>query len=125
MVKTSQLQPVFATKCGTPCHYPASGGNPPGAGDGYGNYTSAALTQTIVGQKSQYAVPFDGGTLKVVDSTHLANSTLWLKVSAVSVVGRRGPNMELTGAAMPQTGDKLTAEELQQVKDWICTGANP
>jgi hypothetical protein len=117
-VTTATVQAsILTSKCGT-CHMTG------GAGDGYGDFTTASNTQLVVGKKSIYA----GGLaqLKIVDPTVLANSSLWLKVSATGTVGRKGPHMEATGSAEPQGGAaKLSPAELTQLQNWICTGATP
>jgi hypothetical protein len=124
-VTLAQLHSGFILqRCGTPCHYPSPGGGmPEGTGFAYGDYTTPALTRTaMVGKNSLYAGA--GATLKVVDPNNLANSSLWLKVSAKTTIGWKGPKGENTGASMPNDGTKLSTTELKQIKDWICTGAN-
>ena len=99
------------------------------AGFAYGNYTTATTSGEMVGKKSQYN-KVGASTLKIVDNDttkstadRLANSSLWLKVSAKTAIGFKGPNMESTGGRMPNDGTVLTAAELQKIKDWICTDA--
>lgn len=106
------VQAVFTAKCAT-CHVP---------GYSLGDYSDAARTATSVAKKSLYAG--STGTLKIVDPGSLANSSLWLKVLGGAQVGRSGPNGENVSQRMPNDDTRLTADEKQLLKDWICTGAN-
>lgn len=118
VVRTSQIQTVLLNHC-VSCHYP-----PNGEGIAYADFTSALATQRLVGATSTYAGAT--GLLKVVDPRALANSSLWLKVSpATGALGRKGPHGEITGARMPNDGSALSQVELDQFKDWICSGAQP
>ena len=108
----TNVQPVFAAKCSKACHL---------VNDPYGDYTTAAKTATIVGKKSLYAGM--GATLKIVDSTSLANSALWLKVLGGATTGRVGPKGENVSGKMPNDTTTLTADEQKILKDWICGGA--
>lgn len=105
------VQAVFTAKCAT-CHVP---------GYSLGDYSDAARTTASVAKKSIYAG--NTGTLKVVDPGVLANSSLWLKLLGGAQVGRAGPNGENVSQRMPNDDTRLTAEEKQLLKDWICTGA--
>lgn len=82
----------------------------------YGLYDTESNAYLQVGKKSLYA---GTTTLKVVDPNHLENSSMWLKV-----LGRAkapgGPNV---GSRMPNGGSALSAAKLQELKDWICSGA--
>ena len=75
----------------------------------------------MVNKKSLYAGT--AATLKVVDSTSLANSSLWLKVLGGAAKGRTGPKSENVSGVMPNDNTTLTAAQKQILKDWICTGA--
>jgi hypothetical protein len=126
-VKLADLQTsMFGVNC-ISCHYPAGymGATVAGTGGAYGDYTDAMHTAGIIGKKSVYAG--SQATLKIVDTgangAALANSTLWLKLSTPNPTGWPGPHGENTNAKMPNDGSMLSAAVLQQVKDWICTGA--
>lgn len=108
----ANVQPVIDAKCKS-CHDATNAT--------YGDYTNAAKTAEIVGKKSLYAgMP---GTLKVVEASNLANSSLWLKLLGGQAKGRSGPKAENVLGAMPNDGTVLTAAELKAFKDWICSGA--
>jgi hypothetical protein len=122
-VTLTELYPVlFGGECLT-CHYPAGymGMTVEGTGGAYGDYSTLMKAAGMIGQKSVYAGA--AGTLKIVDPNHLENSTLWLKLASPGPVGYPGPHGENTNAHMPNDGTTLMPGVLQQVKDWICTGA--
>lgn len=73
--------------------------------------------KAAVGKASSY------GTVKVVEADHPENSSLYLKVLGGSPK-YKGPEGQLVGGQMPQGGNALSAEEKNQVRDWICSGAN-
>lgn len=113
-VTTTQLQAdIFETRCKT-CHNTDTPSQP-------GNMSTVALTQGLVGKASAYAVT-EGSTLKWVDPNNPQNSTMYLKVLGGGSK-YKGPKGEVTGTRMPQGSDPLTADQLKQVKNWICTGA--
>ena len=109
----TNVQPLLADSCATSsCH---------AANFSYGDYSTEARSAQMVNKKSLYAGA--GATLKVVDSTSLANSSLWLKVLGGAAKGRTGPKSENVSGAMPDGNTTLTAAQKQVLKDWICTGA--
>jgi hypothetical protein len=113
----TQAYPVFVAKCIDTCHKPG--------GTGTGDYSTQAEVAKLVGKKSGYAT--GTSTLKVVDPSNSANSTVWLKVlgGSTRTGGARGPKGESVGAKMPQAGaTPLTDEEKKTLKDWICSGAS-
>ena len=115
-VTTATIQTdVFQANCVTACHDSRGGASP--------NLSDATLTQAAVGKTSGYAG--SRGTLKMVDTTNLANSALWLKILGGTPGGRRGPNGESVGGRMPPTGAGLSEADKNKVKAWICSGANP
>lgn len=73
--------------------------------------------RAAAGKVSKYAQ-----TLKVVDPGHSENSTLYLKVLGGSPQ-YAGPQGESVGGQMPQGGSGLTAAQQEQVRAWICGGA--
>lgn len=86
-----------------------------------GDYSTAAKAQEVVGKVSPYATT-QGSTLKVVDPNNLQNSSLYLKVLGGGAA-HKGPKGEGVGGAMPQGSNPLSATELGEIKNWICTGA--
>ncbi len=116
LVTMAQLHTeVIAPRC-TSCH--PNNGAP-------GNYGTPATTHAaLVGRTSAHAGA--AGTMKIVDGTNLANSTLWLKVLGGDSANRRGPHGETTSQPMPPLGlPRLDRDKVQRIKDWICSGANP
>jgi hypothetical protein len=131
-VTMAQLQAeVFDVKCKS-CHFPDPDGAGPmlgGTGIQYGDYTTAANTFGMVNRASLYN-KMGASSLKQVDADtskttaqRLANSTLWLKVSTKVPLAFKGPNMESTGARMPNDGSAFSDADIQKIKDWICRGA--
>jgi hypothetical protein len=89
----ANVQPVIDAKC-KGCHDATNAT--------YGDYSNAAKTGENVGKKSLYAgMP---GTLKVVEASNLANSSLWLKLLGGQARGRSGPKAENVLGAMPNAG---------------------
>lgn len=109
---------VISPKCVSTCHRPG------GTAASYGDYSSAAQVQSgSVGVKSLYAG--SKATLKKVDPNNLQNSTFWLKVIGGSPANKKGPECEAPGNAMPDGLPALSDAEKTQLKNWICTGAQP
>ncbi len=109
----TNVQPLLAASCASSsCH---------AANFSYGDYSTEARSALMVNKKSLYAGT--AATLKVVDSTSLANSSLWLKVLGGAAKGRTGPKSENVSGVMPNDNTTLTAAQKQILKDWICTGA--
>lgn len=116
-VKTGEVWTgVISPDCVSTCHKPG------GTAVSYGDYSSAAAFQTTnVGQKSVYAG--SKGTLKKVDPDALQNSSVWLKVIGGAPAGRKGPQCEGVGNAMPDGAATLSDAKKKLLKDWICSGA--
>jgi hypothetical protein len=118
-VKTGALWTnVINPKCVSTCHKPG------GTAISYGDYSDAGVFQTAnVGVKSLYAGSKQ--TLKKVDPNNLQNSAVWLKVIGGSSVtpNKKGPQCEVVGNQMPDGLPALSTTELDQIKNWICTGA--
>jgi hypothetical protein len=119
---------IFDPKCKS-CHYKGMGGMADGSGYAYGDYETTAQTFEMVNKTSLYN-KMGMTSLKIVDgdtskttAQRLANSTLWLKVSTKMTLGYKGPNMESTGARMPNDGSAFADSDIQKIKDWICRGA--
>ena len=108
----ADIQPILDAKC-VACH-DASNAT-------YGDYSTAAKTAEIVGKRSLYAG--SARQLKVVDPGDLANSSFWLKLLGGSQKGRTGPRGENVLGEMPNDGTKMTTDELEKLKAWICSGA--
>lgn len=81
----------------------------------------AALTMNV-GKASAYATA--SSPIKVVEANRPENSTLYLKCAGGSNEGIKGPNGASVGPKMPVGAEPLSAAELKQVKDWICSGAD-
>jgi hypothetical protein len=118
-VKTGDLWTnVINPKCVSTCHTAT------GSASSYGNYSTAAQFQTVnVGVRSLYAGAKQ--TLKKVDPNNLQNSSVWLKVigGSTAIPNKKGPQCEVVGNQMPDGLPALSQSELDQIKNWICTGA--
>lgn len=111
---------VINPKCVSTCHKPG------GSAISYGDYSDAGVFQSAnVGVKSLYAGSKQ--TLKKVDPNNLQNSSVWLKVIGGSSVtpNKKGPQCEVVGNQMPDGLAALPQGELDQIRNWICTGAQP
>jgi hypothetical protein len=114
-ITTTQIQALFSAEC-TECHKANCGSASCGSLD----LSTVAKSQAAVGKASRYA----GSTgLKIVDTGSLANSTLWLKLLGGKQAGCTAPGVQTIGDSMPRAGETLSTEQLNQVKNWICSGA--
>lgn len=110
---------VIAPDCNVTCHKPSDA-----ASISYGDFSDAAKFQSAaVGKVSLLAG--SAKSLKVVDTGSLQNSTLWLKLLGGAPAGKKGPNCEGSGTAMPNGTAPLSSQKLALIKDWICSGAKP
>lgn len=98
---------------------------PTGAGCAYGDYGDATkMYNAMVGSAGTGHMSIYGSEF-MIKPNDLAHSTVYLKIGCTPATNPScsAPDGTGIGAAMPQGGPAVTADQLKAVKDWICKGA--